>query len=308
MWGVVKDANTGAAIPGAQVSYTDSQGHSATTVTNAAGFYSFDQASGSNPAVGPANFAVTAPGYQSLTEPRSVQYNDNPNASLSNLSTFSEVQHFDLAPSGGATIDDLLTTCPTQQELDRFNADFDIFFDPAANLPPYACRDGRDPGGGVNPRLAVYQALRAIDALAFDQPLPWTSLSLYDWLRSTITGFNIAPVPYSGCCDELGRITLKADLLSQPSYATWLEPGQSVGLMHFAGLVVHEARHAEGKPHTCQGTEDATLSEMGAWAAQYYFFLWMANHAPPGQLSDTESAAATWAANDALTRICNPAQ
>jgi len=205
-------------------------------------------------------------------------------------------------------IDNLLTTCPTQQELDRFNADFDIFFDPAAGLPPYACQDGRDPGGSVNPRLAIYQALRAMDALTFHQPLSWTSLSLYNWLQSTITGFNIAPVQYSGCCDAQGRITLKSDLLTQPSYAAWLEPQQSVGLMHFAGLIVHEARHAEGKPHTCQGTEDATLSEMGAWATQYYFFLWMANHTPPDELSDAERAAATWAANDALTRICNPNQ
>lgn len=210
--------------------------------------------------------------------------------------------------SACTNIDSLLATCPTQQELDKFNADFDIFVDPAANLPPYACQDGRDPGGSVNPRLAVYQALRAIDALTFDQPLPWTSLSLYDWLQSTVTGFNIAPVPYSGCCDAQGRITLKSDLLSQPSYASWLEPGQSVGLMHFAGLIVHEARHAEGKPHSCQGTEDATLSEMGAWAAQHYFFLWMVDHTQPGQLSHAEKAAAAWAADDALTRICNSIQ
>jgi hypothetical protein len=223
-------------------------------------------------------------------------------ATLSMLAV--EAQPLSVAPA----IDDLLTTCPTQQELDRFNADFDIFFDPAANLPPYACQNGRDPGGSVNPLLAVYQALRAMDALTFDQPLPWTSLSLYDWLKSTITGFNIAPVQYSGCCDAQGRIVLKSDLLSQPSYAAWLEPQQSVGLMHFAGLIVHETRHAEGKPHTCNGTEDATLSEMGAWAAQYYFFLWMANHTPPGELSDAEKAAAAAAAADALTRICNPNQ
>jgi hypothetical protein len=99
---------------------------------------------------------------------------------------------------------------------------------------------------------------------------------------------------------------LKSDLLGQPSYAAWLELGQSVGLIHFAGLLVHETRHAEDKPHTCQGTEDATLSEMGAWAVQYYFFLWMPEHTPPGLLSDTERAAATWAADDALTRICDP--
>ena len=41
-------------------------------------------------------------------------------------------------------------------------------------------------------------------------------------------------------------------------------PSAGVGLMHFVGLIVREDRRAEGSAHTCAGTEDATLSEMGA--------------------------------------------
>jgi len=80
-------------------------------------------------------------------------------------------------------VDAIMTSCPTACELAWFNSDFDIVFEEIAGLPPYACQNGLDPGGGVNPRLVVYQALRAMDALSFDQPLPWTDQDLYAWLR-----------------------------------------------------------------------------------------------------------------------------
>jgi hypothetical protein len=100
MWGVVRDINTGAPISGAQVSYTDSQGRSATTTTDANGVYAFDWASGPIPAIGPISATINAPGYQTLMEPRQVAYDDNPNATLSNLSSYWEAQHFFLAPGG----------------------------------------------------------------------------------------------------------------------------------------------------------------------------------------------------------------
>jgi hypothetical protein len=99
MWGVVRDAETGAPIVGAQVKYTDANGHTGTTTTDASGRYVFDQASVAVPAAGPVTFEVSALGYQTTTAPRLVQYNDS-NGNLSNLSSFWEVQNFDLAPTG----------------------------------------------------------------------------------------------------------------------------------------------------------------------------------------------------------------
>lgn len=99
MWGVVTDANTGAPISGAQVSYTDSQGRSATAMTDANGVYAFDSTSGAIPAIGPVSAAVSAPGYQTLSEPRQVGYDDNPNATVDNPSSFWEAQHFALTPA-----------------------------------------------------------------------------------------------------------------------------------------------------------------------------------------------------------------
>jgi hypothetical protein len=96
LWGVVKDAETGAGLPGMTVKYTDSYGNTDTAVTDAHGIYHFDQADGPIPAVGPVSFEITGPGYEPMTAARLVQYNDNPNATLSNLSTFWEAQGFNL--------------------------------------------------------------------------------------------------------------------------------------------------------------------------------------------------------------------
>ncbi len=98
MWGIVKDTDSGAGVSGATVKVTDSYGVTHTTTTDTNGVYVFDQAKGAVPAMGPVSVEVSAPGYSSLTVPRLVEYNDNPGATASDLSTFWEVQHFDLAP------------------------------------------------------------------------------------------------------------------------------------------------------------------------------------------------------------------
>lgn len=95
-WGVVTDADTGAPVPGAVVSYTDSDGYAGTTTTDASGFYAFDIASGPVPATGPVALNFSHPDYWPATAPRLIEYNDNPNAGLHNLSSFWEVQNFAL--------------------------------------------------------------------------------------------------------------------------------------------------------------------------------------------------------------------
>lgn len=104
LWGVVKDANTGAPLPGVSVSYSDSKGHTGSTTTNARGWYAFDVAKGPVPAAGLVWFQLSPPGYQPLSAPRLVEYNDNPKASLSNPSSFWEVQHFNLLPLAGPAL------------------------------------------------------------------------------------------------------------------------------------------------------------------------------------------------------------
>ncbi len=98
MWGVVRDANTGVGIQGATVTYTDSFGRTGTTTTGVGGLYSFDSAKGAIPAIGPVDIQVSASGYASIDATRIVQYNDNPNATVANLSSFWDVESFDLHP------------------------------------------------------------------------------------------------------------------------------------------------------------------------------------------------------------------
>jgi hypothetical protein len=43
----------------------------------------------------------------------------------------------------------------------------------------------------------------------------------------------------------------------------------------FVVLLAPEARHLDGKPHTC-GSNDDTIAEMGAWAVRYYLYRWLA--------------------------------
>jgi hypothetical protein len=202
-------------------------------------------------------------------------------------------------------IEVLLSTCPSETELERFKTDFHILFDDTISFPPYECHNGAGSNGQVNPRLALFQALRVIHALQFNQPLPWTDLSLYQWLRGAINGIVITDTEYSHCCTADTEIVLKADLFTQPDYRFWINPQSGCGLIGLIGLIVHEARHAEVGGHTC-GLDDETLEELGAWGTQYYLFLYMAENSPPTFFNVDQQQIALNYAQTALGRICNP--
>ena len=110
LWGVVTDADSGAGLAGATVAYTDADGNTASTTTDANGLYAFDIADGPIPVVGTADFEISAGGYHTKTESRPIQYDDNPGASLSNPSSFWEVQHFTLREEGEQSIEVELTS------------------------------------------------------------------------------------------------------------------------------------------------------------------------------------------------------
>ncbi len=117
LWGTVRDADTDVGIAGVTVKYTDANGHTGTAITDANGIYKFDQASVPIPAAGPVTFEISRPGYEPLTAARLVQYNDNPNATLSNLSTFWEAQGFSLTPHLIQTIEVQLTSVDVDKAL-----------------------------------------------------------------------------------------------------------------------------------------------------------------------------------------------
>jgi hypothetical protein len=87
LWGVVRDASSGAPVGGATLRYADSTGQTGTITADANGMYYFDGSNGPVPAAGPVNFVVDAPGYEPATETRQVGLGG--------------VQNFDLAPKPG---------------------------------------------------------------------------------------------------------------------------------------------------------------------------------------------------------------
>ena len=110
LWGVVTDAESGAGLAGVTVTCTDADGNTASTTTAANGLYAFDIADGPVPVAGSADFEISAGGYHTKTESRTIRYDDNPGASLANLSSFWEVQSFTLHRQGAQSIETELTS------------------------------------------------------------------------------------------------------------------------------------------------------------------------------------------------------
>jgi hypothetical protein len=96
MWGVVRDADTGAPLAGVNVTYTDSYGQTASTTTDANGLFGFGAPASVAAARGTVTFQAGAPGYESINSVRFADYAENPGATLSNPTSFWEVQNFTL--------------------------------------------------------------------------------------------------------------------------------------------------------------------------------------------------------------------
>ena len=157
---------------------------------------------------------------------------------------------------------------------------------------PYECKTTEEPKTdnpdfvgmvdlAANAQLTVYQTFRVMKNMEFDEPLPWTDDSLYDWLRDAVGGVHFASTGMSYCCKEGRVIVIAVGDLEHPLTRT---QGAPRGLIR---VMAHEARHAEGFPHTC-GTDDETFGELGAWALHHYVDLWVAEHSIPGLFSQRE--------------------
>jgi hypothetical protein len=106
MWGHVRDAETGLEVSGATVSWVDAYGISnsmTTGLTFAEGLYIFDCKVGKVPRYNPVTFHVTAPGYLPLVVQRQLEYDDNPDASFDDCSSFWAIEDFSLVPSPGGS-------------------------------------------------------------------------------------------------------------------------------------------------------------------------------------------------------------
>ena len=173
-------------------------------------------------------------------------------------------------PANNVSVDDLISSCPTPQEVNALKQAVPISFESDPSAGVLVCQAAKGSVDLTRLQERSYQALRLMKAIPFDAPLPWTHGGLYDWLVANLKGIRYrADISEDFCCDPAGVINIPAAGLGvlQSNDASWL--------FELMVVFIHETRHAEIGPHTC-GTNDQTLSDLGAWGVQYYAHEWMA--------------------------------
>lgn len=161
--------------------------------------------------------------------------------------------------------------CPTPAEFDELQRNHPVVHltDPSAGT--LRCRADQGSVDLTPDQAHMYLSLLFLRRLTFDRPLPWTSVSVWDWLRSlqlrTVVDVGTRNAYYSG-----GTI----HVFLHPPYTPPPWP-LTVDRSEFEGLV-HEARHADGGGHTCNGGKsDRKASDLGAFGTQYYLLKWIAD-------------------------------
>ncbi|MGH1345969.1 MAG: hypothetical protein ACRBN8_30675 [Nannocystales bacterium] len=207
------------------------------------------------------------------------------------------------------TVDALLETCPSAEEIAAIDAEITIELDPVVMADPaeaaMACTVG---GSEASARLALYNALRAMKLLRFDEPMPLLgSNNLYEWVRDLGITLRISNQAISTGGGT--GINLAWTPMTHPHKRAWVNPSSGTGLEGLVGLIVHESRHTTpggGHGHACAGGNDVSYDAGGAWAAQHDFFLWLSEHSL-GYLTQYQRDHAQAAAADIMgTRFCSP--
>jgi hypothetical protein len=186
-------------------------------------------------------------------------------------------------PWNYASANQLVSTCPFEQEIQQIRNDFNIYFEKGlidhGILQPWSCTNN---GKESSIMLSMYNIFRLAKCIPFSKNFPWSpsQSNLYDWLKSlnlTSIGFFWAQQnEYSHASGK--EIYLRGNLLGDPIYREIVNPQTGVGIVHVLVLLVHEARHAGYNiGHNCGGgAKDTNLAYMGAWAVQYYLLKMLA--------------------------------
>ncbi len=178
-------------------------------------------------------------------------------------------------------VQDLIDRCPSPQEIASVDADIRLSFEYDPTAGTLVCRAADGSTDLTRLQLRAYQVLLVMQRLQFDQPLPWTDKTLYAWFTSSIKGIRFRnDIQYSSCCNPANTVNLVTSLEALET-DRWLQAERTdVSIQSLMLLLIHEARHNNGYPHTC-GTLDRTISEMGAFGVQYWTYVWLAGHSDP---------------------------
>ncbi len=162
--------------------------------------------------------------------------------------------------------------------------DFQLLSEGQPDPVSVACTDPY-PTTKLTDEVLNYQTLRMVYYMSQGTAgkLPWTSLSLYDWMKSQIAGvdFHVSG-GNSSCCEVINGkkyISLaRKDSAMLTAYRDWF------GVANWLALLAHETRHAAGYPHVngcpafplptdpagCDPTYD--INNLGAYGIQYWLF------------------------------------
>jgi hypothetical protein len=186
------------------------------------------------------------------------------------------------------SLDELLESCPSTAEVAEIHADIKIVLDPAvlAESASIHCTEGGDESSAA---LSIDNMFRAMRLIRFDRGLPLIgATNLYDWFKSSKISVHAfaASGPTSFSSASATTVHLNSFILSQANKRRWVDRYETVGMQDLVALLVHEARHTTrggNLPHDCDGASDSSLAYGGAWALQYNFDVWMAEHVLPAR-------------------------
>ena len=169
--------------------------------------------------------------------------------------------------------------CPTRAEIEEIRREVPVQIISDVSAGVLVCRE-RD--GSTDLTVIehnIYQSLLFLRRMQFDRPLPWTDLPVYEWVRRTVpNGIAVHSTGSSSSC-------LRCAGPIRVVYSSYESLRPTVFYL-VATLIVHEARHAEGYPHTCgrsasyfnQFVRDTSVSEMGGFGVHYLLAYWLGHH------------------------------
>ena len=156
-------------------------------------------------------------------------------------------------------IKEFLNTCPKNDPVyNQIKHDFTIRRNGV--IVPFDTISCSEPVSSMNiaqysTELIILQGLRVMYYMDLGQSghLPWTSGTLYQWMKSKIKGFHIdntLPAKFSGACcssfpDGMYFSMQDSDDSARDSDRTWQ------GIAGNIGFYAHEVRHLDGPNHSC---------------------------------------------------------
>ncbi len=187
-----------------------------------------------------------------------------------------------------------IDSCPQNDPyLPIIQRDFRILRDQVP-VGQIACTEpySQMPATQITDELAALQVLRFMYYMDMGRSgyLPWTSLRLYDWMKSRISGINIDSSSVGGeCCLIVNNATYisvgslaalaAADGTTVAFQAQYRQT--AIGIAANVGLYAHETRHTEGNGHphvsgcpqfpTTNGCDETyDLTNLSPYGIQYY--------------------------------------